>query len=142
MISSSLGFSPGCTLCTQHQSPSHHLINSFTFTQQSSIYFKLLRLTALTQMLYEYFEMKGDFEDATNFANSHQIPQRTFIFFEVIKAVGGFGPKCRQFSRKLSSVMLCIVNTYRHTQTHTLSFVFTLSLVLSQQHVKLLQIIA
>lgn len=28
----------------QHQSPSHHLINSFTFTQQSSSYFKPLWL--------------------------------------------------------------------------------------------------
>lgn len=65
--------------------------------------------------------MKGDFEDSTHIANSHQMFQRLFLFLEWLKLLVGLGkltwPKCWQCSMKPPSVAVWIVHTciYKHT---------------------------
>lgn len=70
--------------------------------------------------------MKGDFEDATHIANSHQMPHRLFLFFFLrwLKLLVGCWrltwPKCWQFSNKNCQVWCCeIVHTF--VNTHTLA---------------------
>ena len=68
--------------------------------------------------------MKGDFEDATHIANSHQMPHRLFLFLRWLKLLVGCWrltwPKYWQFSNKNCQVWCCeIVHTF--VNTHTLA---------------------
>lgn len=99
-------------------------------------------------MLYEYFGMKGDFEDATHIPNSHQNASTAISFLRWLKLLVDLGslpgPNVVNFlwnCQVCGGCELC-TDMCTHIQTHTnlLSFVFTLAPV--QQQVKLLQIIA